>query len=916
MASASGFKSSLTGSKANRWLSDLTEKLGGNFAEFASHIGFTESQVKVIQETGQHLHQLVISKWLDTIGRHTTKYQHVVYTALVTLKRQDLLDRHFKGGTPEKYSDNIWEDFIKELHAIDFNNEESRKPGQDKKPDVTKKKKKNSNRIRKKSINGNEQKENVIEKDSKTLLLEDDTTLSGNLQIEPSAGNRYDTKVLGCRKWTLFQAARCGDIRLLENCIEDKIDFGSKSTDGRTVLHIAVANMQYKFVQYLLDVYRLLQKAGFYTGITTNDGKTFLDFAREKHHTHYLDLIGMTQYIEVKRNRYDTKVRGCSKWTLIQAAKCGDIRLLENGIEDKINVGSKCTDEITVLHIAVANMQYEFVLYLSEVNRLLQKAGFYTGITTNDRKTFLDLAKEKHHNQHLDLIGMTQNIEVKGIHWSTWTKLHHCAVSGSEAECSRLIEDFPKDVNVEVDTDIHPYTNLQLPKYGKMTPLELAMHSENIPVLNILAKYSSFRTIDKCLAGVRTISTKTILVRGILTQLLEKHEDVQYGKLIATGENVIVIYTTDQLDDACSKIAGIQTIYKNANGFDQDNERAIDFELDMEVPGLSKEENERMKDVVDANSDTLWRNHENLNGIRISAVRTTGGKAFRDNCIVLCCKFKGFLTEKEEEFPRVLRCKDICFPVDVREEYIVLTSQPSDKLKPLACGGIITGSCVDNKVCGTIGPFVELPNQKTGFITCAHVLDNNPAFGVQSGRNHIVYQPQKDSNADSLCGEVVKMTFKPSADPSIDAAVVKITSALRIPRSINFVSVQQGAFLDAGIAEGLTFNTGTIGDYLPDSPVLKFGAFTSELNCVCSAIGHEEKIVYPQGKVLMRGLTRILCRVIHQQGDSGGGVFVKNAEDKLECVGLFFAAKGREGYFIPIKDVLTQCGGYKLKAYP
>ncbi|OWF53471.1 hypothetical protein KP79_PYT22937 [Mizuhopecten yessoensis] len=384
---------------------------------------------------------------------------------------------------------------------------------------------------------------------------------------------------------------------------------------------------------------------------------------------------------------------------------------------------------------------------------------------------------------------MTQNIEVKGNSWLTWTELHHCAVSGSVAECSRLIEDFPEDVNVEVDTDFNPYNNLQLPKYGKMSPLELSMHSENIFVMEILANYSSFRTIEKCLAGIRNISTKNILVRGVLTQLREKHKDVQYGKLIATCENVIVIYTTDQLVDACSKIAGIKTTYKNTNGFDQDNETAIDFELDMKVPGLSIEENAQMKDVVDANSDTLWKNHENLNGIRISAVRTTGGKASRDNCIVLCCKFKGFLTEKEEEFPRSLRCKDIFFPVDVREEHIVLlTSQPSDKLEPLACGGRIIGSCADNKVWGTIGPFVELPYQETGFLTCAHVLDNNPAFGVLSGRNHLVYQPKKDSNADYLCGEVVKMAFKPSENPSIDAAVVKITSALRIPESINFVS--------------------------------------------------------------------------------------------------------------------------------
>ncbi|XP_033725304.1 uncharacterized protein LOC117315266 [Pecten maximus] len=492
---------------------------------------------------------------------------------------------------------------------------------------------------------------------------------------------------------------------------------------------------------------------------------------------------------------------------------------------------------------------------------------------------------------------------------STWTKLQHYAVHGSAAECYSLIESSPKDVDIEVDSAFHPYPDLHLPKKVNMTPLQLAMYSGDKSAMEILARHFSFTSIEQCLAGSSDTVIRDILVRGILYQLRQNHEDVQYGNLIQTGENVIVIHTNnDKHNDTFPKTAGITTIWKDTKRCDQDNEKSIDYELNMMTSGLSQEENDRMRNVVRAYSDSLWKNHENLNGIHLSAVRTTNGTATAENCIVLFCKFKGFLSGEEEPFPKSLRCAEVCFPVDVRENQTVRSANsPSDRLEPLACGGRIQGSCKANNVYGTIGPFVKLSDQEKGFITCAHVIDNNPSFGVVKNHNHLVYQPEKDD----LCGEVVKMAFKPSSYPSMDAAVVKITPEVRIPQSIDFVSCNQEALMSEGLAT-LTINTGAIGLPLPDSTVFKFGAFTPVLKCKCSAIGHEEYIRYPQGMVLMKGLTKILCHVNHQYGDSGAGVYVNNANDKLECIGLFIAGRGREGYFIPIQDVLHQCGNYNL----
>ncbi|XP_069102696.1 uncharacterized protein [Argopecten irradians] len=646
--------------------------------------------------------------------------------------------------------------------------------------------------------------------------------------------------------------------------------------------------------------------------------------------------------ISIHRNvatghRYTIKALGCSKWTLFQAAKSGDIKQLDKCIQDNIDIGLKNAEDRTALHIAVANRQVDFVKHLlliqphciskgadldlhglnalhiaviqgdAESFKLLQAAGFDTSVTSKDGKTVRNLAMERHHGHLLQLITTSGG----------WPDLHHCAVNGSPWECSKLIEQSHDDIDTEVDTNSNPYTEFNIPANRKMTPLQLAFHAENISVLDVLVKFSSLDTIEACLSEYPKTKIHNILVKRIAEYLSVDPEDVQYGKLIETDENVLVIYTDeDYHEGTLFQPAGIMTVYKNRNVFDRDNEIAIDFELDMEEPGLTQEENDRMEGVIKANSVSLWKNHGNLNGIRPSAVRTRGGKAYRENCIVLCCQYKGFLSGREKPYPAMLSDGSVCFAVDVREDFTKsMANHSSDRLEPLACGGQMISSCRANNRFGTIGPFVQLPDGQTGFLTCAHVIDNNPAFGVQKDNNYnnLVYQPGRESG--NLCGEVVEMKFKPSGYPSMDAAIVKITSDKRIPRSINFTVCEQAEHQAVELAARLTFNSGSVGTYTPSSEVFKFGAFTPVLQCKCSATGHEEKITYPQGRVLMKGLTKILCRIHHKNGDSGAGVFVKDKNDQLACVGLFFGGRGKEGFFIPIKDVLDQCGKHNLKTY-
>ncbi|XP_033725373.1 uncharacterized protein LOC117315333 [Pecten maximus] len=113
------------GSKSNKWIYNLPEELGEDFPKFALEIGFKDTQIPHHEDADHNRQQynILMGKWLNTIGRHTLNHQYVVFTALKKVERQDLMDRHFENEDPEKYSDDIWEDFLEELQDLDLINE-------------------------------------------------------------------------------------------------------------------------------------------------------------------------------------------------------------------------------------------------------------------------------------------------------------------------------------------------------------------------------------------------------------------------------------------------------------------------------------------------------------------------------------------------------------------------------------------------------------------------------------------------------------------------------------------------------------------------------------------------------------------------------------------------------------------------
>ncbi|XP_069102652.1 uncharacterized protein [Argopecten irradians] len=167
---------SRTGSSGNKWIADIVLKLGRDFTQFASQIGFTETQVQHLEHAGEHVYRLVIDKWLYTIGRHTTKYVYVIYTALLNLNRNDLLIEYFKSGPPDKYSVDIWDDFIEELHTVNIANLESE--GKGNKSEVKKNEKKKNKQSKHKRDSGLEKTERDDEKDTAILELKDDLASS------------------------------------------------------------------------------------------------------------------------------------------------------------------------------------------------------------------------------------------------------------------------------------------------------------------------------------------------------------------------------------------------------------------------------------------------------------------------------------------------------------------------------------------------------------------------------------------------------------------------------------------------------------------------------------------------------------------------------------------------------------------
>jgi hypothetical protein len=141
-------------------------------------------------------------------------------------------------------------------------------------------------------------------------------------------------------------------------------------------------------------------------------------------------------------------------------------------------------------------------------------------------------------------------------------------------------------------------------------------------------------------------------------------------------------------------------------------------------------------------------------------------KVVEKPCISLFCLHKGYIPYGEERFPVHLKDSN----VDVLEGYSILGSGTS-----LEIGGYICRSG-----CGTIGGFVDLPNNKTGLITCAHVVFSSQELEELHSINNFpsdieVNAFDKSVHTYRVCGRCVAVKFPTCfPHPNVDAALIEL----------------------------------------------------------------------------------------------------------------------------------------------
>ncbi|XP_056006936.1 uncharacterized protein LOC130050717 [Ostrea edulis] len=273
-------------------------------------------------------------------------------------------------------------------------------------------------------------------------------------------------------------------------------------------------------------------------------------------------------------------------------------------------------------------------------------------------------------------------------------------------------------------------------------------------------------------------------------------------------------------------------------------------------------------------------------------------------CISLFCFHKGYIPFGEERFPKQLGE----FEVDVQEGYSVLGSGAS-----LEIGGYICRAG-----CGSIGGFVDLPNNKTGLITCAHVifsskeLEELESNGIPPGIEVKAFD--RTAHTYKVCGTCVAAEFPKcfqqatSPQPNVDAALIKLdpvidTFRLRTVSSDQLYStgfdpdnppVFSGEVVPLSDPDPMHRICQRIPDKL-DS-VVKYGVETGLTIGDLYHSGVHVRLISDTLKLPDSSRSAIMCDQIEIQnfpqgqffecGDSGSFVFCINPDKILSCLGM------------------------------
>ncbi|KAK3104578.1 hypothetical protein FSP39_005305 [Pinctada imbricata] len=327
-----------------------------------------------------------------------------------------------------------------------------------------------------------------------------------------------------------------------------------------------------------------------------------------------------------------------------------------------------------------------------------------------------------------------------------------------------------------------------------------------------------------------------------------------------------------------------------------------------------------LKVCIDEHASDLWKTHSNLTIITGDYFKCTGGVSSPDPCIVFYCLSKGFIPIDEEPFPTELTFRMGTLKTDVREGYFTLgpttmRGYPDSFNDPICMGSNIGNQCRDAS--GSLGLFVDLPNNGKGFLTCCHVLfdcvkprefsyshiyDNEVQHVIQPGKSAFC------SNTDTACGEILQAKFCPGRSPvSVDAALVKVNR--RIPLTGHFVikTVPQVKEIGYDLDALPVFDTGRarrkISKHDLEKPLLKSGTSSGLNRSLFRLDGAQVRIIEEgawlgmdeQLPITMKGQYEVesgskepgsLNKPFFIPGDSGSAVFAKENDGTLTCIGI------------------------------
>ncbi|KAJ8311076.1 hypothetical protein KUTeg_011372 [Tegillarca granosa] len=404
---------------------------------------------------------------------------------------------------------------------------------------------------------------------------------------------------------------------------------------------------------------------------------------------------------------------------------------------------------------------------------------------------------------------------------------------------------------------------------------------------------------------------------------------------IPDAEQIDMLILTDQLEKPkITKILGNRVKITNPKLVSKESS-VIMSKSEHVKP--TREQMVNAKDIIQANSDQLFKNHRNLNIITSSTVRSKqeGEEIINELCIVLYCYCKGLIPEEERDFPKILKSETYQLPVDVREgffqfggRYITAASTNYHENIKIGCGFGILDSTIE----GSIGPFLRCYGG-VGFLTCAHATcgvepnnyhyrnpDLNVDISVDYGKRFTVLQPPASTFNNSgfvlnteICsvGEVYESIFKPSCqrkdETSLDVSIVKITNDKRIPKNGEFAVVSETNLKSANFKELPIFEGSIIKDPFQidtDARIVKFGMTTHGTRGILNSNG----TVVRSNIAGLRSATQTsyTCTfqnqyevasittypIFFQCGDSGSGVFQVEKRDGKEILHLIGLAIG------------------------